>query len=380
MRLLALIEQPDHVCFRYRVQAYESSFAEAGWTLESLPLSLDTFARYRQIRAIRDADVIVLQRKLMPLWQVALLRRKTKTLIYDFDDALFCRDSFHGKSQKSWSRAWRFWGVVYAADAVLGGNEFLCGWARRFTDADRVHYVPTTINAAAYRPATHERLAGAARLIWIGQKSTLPSIQCAQQHLNAAAESLPGLSLVVVADHFPEFQKINVIPRTWSSSTEAEDLASADIGISWLPDDEWSRGKCGLKVLQYLAAGLPVVANRVGANVDMIIPGETGFLADTPEEWRQAIEQLARDPALRRRMGQAARQFVRDRYWADTWGKRFVEIIESTAKRTGQRENSATAVTAASGRIDPANGKGGIPRQMHDAARSSPGNMRTHRA
>ena len=76
---------------------------------------------------------------------------------------------------------------------------------------------------------------------------------------------------------------MKVVFRPWSRETETAELAEGDIGIAYMPDDSWSLGKCGLKVLQYMAAGLPVVANPVGVHREMIVHGETGFLADTPE-------------------------------------------------------------------------------------------------
>src|SRR6266702_1893979 len=111
----------------------------------------------------------------------------------------------------------------------------------------------------------------------------------------------------MVCDRFLRFESLPVIDVSWSEATEAADVASADVGISWVPDDLWSRGKCGLKVLQYQAAGLPVVANPVGVHPEMIRSGVDGFLASTPDDWVEAIRRLADDPDLRRWMGQNAR-------------------------------------------------------------------------
>ena len=114
----------------------------------------------------------------------------------------------------------------------------------------------------------------------------------------------------MICDRFLSLQHLPVVRCLWSEAAAPAALADADIGISWLPDDLWSRGKCGLKVLQYMAAGLPVVANPVGLQAELVRHGETGFLAETPAQWRAAIERLTHDPALRRRLGCAGRQRV----------------------------------------------------------------------
>src|SRR5207249_9771653 len=116
--------------------------------------------------------------------------------------------------------------------------------------------------------------------------------------------------LKLICDRFLKFANLPVTRCRWSGEDEAGDLATADIGISWLPDDAWSRGKCGLKVLQYMAAGLPVVANPVGVQAELVRDGETGFLVRTPEQWQQAIGRLTHDPQLRQRLGQAGRRRV----------------------------------------------------------------------
>src|SRR5262249_38844418 len=113
----------------------------------------------------------------------------------------------------------------------------------------------------------------------------------------------------------------------WSEATEAAELAEADIGINWLPDDLWSQGKCGLKILQYMAAGLPVVANAVGVQADLVRHGETGLAAENASDWLSAIETLARDPVLRRRLGQAGRQRVLDDFSVERGAALWLQVL-----------------------------------------------------
>lgn len=328
MKVLALTEAPNHVCYRYRIEAFASALSARGWTLESLPLLPGIFQRHGQFRLASDADVVVLQRKLLPLWQVRMLRSYAKYLVYDFDDALFHRDSYSRKGPMSWGRLARFWATIYAADAVIAGNDYLRQQASAYIRPERVHVVPTCVDLKLYPIAHHHRRGADVKLVWIGQHSTLMCLNHAQPQLAAAGRRLSGLELHVICNRFPELQGVRVVPRQWSMAGEAFELADADIGISWLPDDPWSLGKCGLKVLQYMAAGLPVIANPVGMNRTMVIHGKTGFLAATPQEWATAVSRLAHDLDLRRRMGEAGRDLVRRCYSVDRWAPEFAALID----------------------------------------------------
>jgi glycosyltransferase involved in cell wall biosynthesis len=178
------------------------------------------------------------------------------------------------------------------------------------------------------------------KLVWIGSRSTASSLLDSRPGLELAAASLPGLGLRLVCDRFPDLgAAITVEHRPWSEATEAEELAEADVGISWLPDHPWSRGKCGLKVLQYMAAGLPVVANPVGMHTRLIDHGRTGFLAETPDQWAAAIGRLAASPELRAEMGLAARQFVAEHYSVARWADFLPRLLEQLTAGPGARES-----------------------------------------
>ena len=332
MKVLALIERPQHVCDRYRIEAYASALFEHGVHLEALPLRQGGAPRIFRLPAVASADLVILQRKLLPRWQLYLVRRFAKRLVYDLDDAVFQRDSFQRKGPKSSRRERLFRATVSAADAVIVGNEYLRHCTVQVDGSKPIHVVPTTVQPQYYSLTRHHRVGANVRLAWIGSSSTLPGLKLAERHLWAASEKVRGLSLRLVCDRNIELDGVNVALRPWASATEAAELAHADIGISWLSDDSWSRGKCGLKVLQYMAAGLPVVANRVGMNRHMVIHGETGLLADSPDEWADAIARLAADPELRSRMGAAGRRVVEQHYAVDRWGPRFARIIKAVAQ------------------------------------------------
>ena len=327
MKVLALIEAAGHVCYRYRIEPFAPAMAERGMLLESAPLQTGAAARLRQFRACRRADVVILQRKLLPVWQLTLLRRSARRLIYDVDDAVFQRDSYSRKGAESTVRMARFWATAYAADAVIAGNGHLKRRIAELVGPEKVRMAPTCIEPSRYRPAEHQRRGPKARLVWIGQSSTLSSLHLAGSHLSAAAQRVAGLQLRVVCDRSIDLPPLHVVSRAWSTAGEAAELADADIGVNWLPDDAWSRGKCTLRVLQYMAAGLPVVANPVGMNRRLVRHGRTGLLAATPGEWAEAIARLANDPELRRRLGAAGRRLIERRYSPSAWERTFCDVV-----------------------------------------------------
>lgn len=331
--MLALIEAPGHVCYRYRLQAFAEALGQQGWTLEAVPLPRSGWDFLAQLPRIAAADAVVLQRKLLPRWRLSLLRKAARLLLYDVDDAVFFRDSNASKQATSASRWRRFRTTVHLADRAMVGNGFLLERAVRCATPGRVRYLPTCIDLDLYPTANHQRSGSQVRLAWIGSRSTMSSLKLAQPGLAAAAHQLPGLELCVVCDQFPELEGVRVVPRVWSSATEGSELANADIGISWLPDHPWSLGKCGLKVLQYMAAGLPVVANPVGMNRELVRHGQTGLLASTPEEWAQAIGRLANSPELRLQMGRAARELIHRHYSVTNWASEFVTMLEELRGR-----------------------------------------------
>jgi glycosyltransferase involved in cell wall biosynthesis len=141
------------------------------------------------------------------------------------------------------------------------------------------------------------------------------------------------LDLKIICDRFLQLRHLPVLCCPWSAATEAVELASADIGISWLPGDLWSRGKCCLKVLQYMAAGLPVVANPIGVQAHLVRHGETGFLAETPEQWSEAIGRLARDPELRRQMGLAGRHRLEREFSVAVGARRWLDLLREVQRQ-----------------------------------------------
>lgn len=328
MKALALVEARNHVCCRYRVRAFEAALASSGWSLTIEPLATELIPRLFQFRRADRFDVVLLQRKLLPGWQLRQLRRHSSRLIFDFDDAVLYRDSYDCRGPHHRRRSDRFQCTVQMADSVIAGNDFLAHCALKAgARPDRVRVIPTCIETNLATPAAEPRRSPGLELVWIGSASTMAGLAQQRPLWERIGREIPGVRLRMVCDHFLRFESLPVVEVAWSEASEAVDVASADVGISWVPDDLWSQGKCGLKVLQYQAAGLPVVANPVGVHPEMIRSGIDGFLASTSDGWVEAIRRLADDPELRRRMGRAARISLETKYSVEQWAPAFVAVI-----------------------------------------------------
>jgi glycosyltransferase involved in cell wall biosynthesis len=330
VRLVALAESESHVCCRYRVAAFRPALAMAGHSLDIRAIPQSLFGRFAIGRDLTSYDAVILQRKLLPRWIIALLRRRVRRLIFDFDDAVWLRDSYAAKGFVDAKRAARFRATIAACDLVIAGNEYLAMEARKYAPAERVRVIPTCVDVARYACASHSVDDGL-RLVWVGSSATLKGLERFAPTLSAIGRAVPGTRLKLICDRFTDFPDLTVERCIWNEATETAEIASADVGIGWVPDDPWSRGKCGLKVLQYQAAGLPVVANAVGVQADFVRDDATGFCANTTEEWVRAIRALSDDVQLRKQLGGAARKQVERLYSVESGARQWLDSLARLA-------------------------------------------------
>jgi glycosyltransferase involved in cell wall biosynthesis len=329
VQLTALVESVGHVCCRYRLDAFRPDLERAGHRLELRPFPRSWWTWLQIKHALGATDAVLVQRRLLPAWQFALLRRAAPRLLFDFDDAIFLRDSYSARGLRSRRRLKRFARTIADADVVIAGNAFLQEEAARWTDRRLIYAIPTCVDPARYPLAEHQGAGKGVQLVWIGSSSTLKGLRAIRPMLEDLGRSWPGLRLKLICDRFFTLDHLPLVPCPWLETTEAEELARADIGLSWVPNDPWSLGKCGLKVLQYMAAGLPVIANPVGVQAEMVRHGETGYLASTVDEWSTAVGRLMHDPALRRRMGEAGRRRVEREFSVAAGAARWVKLLDN---------------------------------------------------
>lgn len=302
-QLLFISKGEDSASTRYRAQQFFPLWHDAGFVPSHITASGGARAVWRMLRHARRADIVVILRKTFPRPLLWLLRRTARVLIFDFDDAIFCNTD----GSPSGTRMIRFISMVRCCDHVWAGNAWLARQASRF-DTD-VTIVPTAIDTARYR-VTATKPVESVDLVWIGSRSTSKYLVTILPALRRALAHVTGLRLKIIADFDLADCGIPTLAIPWQARTEARELASSHIGVAPMPDNDWTRGKCALKVLQYMAAGLPVISSNAGANAEIVRDGATGFLVDDDDAWVERIVQLASDAALRARLGAEGREHV----------------------------------------------------------------------
>lgn len=326
---------PAAPSYRHRLAPAAAALRQAGWRVETdrLPRGRYLTRLLARRRSVAAAHCLVLGKIKLTAGEWGLVRSWPTPAVLDLDDAIWLRKPRGPERgpEAGWWRRMKFDRTCAACDLVLVGNSFLADHARR--NARRVEVVPTSVELSASRAAPGEGMT----VVWIGLPENLMYLEIVRPALERLARRHPRLRLRVVSSAAPEWTAPAVEPVPWTADGEVAALASADLGIMPLTDDDWSRGKCAFKILQYMAAGLPVVASPVGANLDAVVDGETGFLARTSADWERAVERLLLDPGLARRMGDAGRRLVAARYGRARVAATAAGLISSVVQGYGRR-------------------------------------------
>jgi glycosyltransferase involved in cell wall biosynthesis len=337
---------------RYRTFQFLPFFQEAGLDCEVAPLFDDRYLarKYRTGRAhpvdvaralgrrlvhllhARRFDLLVLEYELLPYfpaWIERLLARHGVRYTVDYDDALFHQYDQHRSGLVRSVLGDKIATVMLGARLVTAGNAYLADYAAR-AGAKWVEQVPTVVDLRKYTPLPPDKADGTVTIGWIGSPATARYLDAVAAPLEqvcrdtgarvrligAAAGALPGVPLDLLA---------------WNEATEALDIGAFDIGIMPLADGPWEQGKCGFKLVQYMACGVPVVASLVGANRQIVEHGVNGFLASSAHQWAQALTDLVRDAGLRTRMGAEGRRRVEEVYSTQVVAPRLARLLLQAA-------------------------------------------------
>lgn len=285
---------------------------------------------------LRRYDLIWIEKEMLPWlpggWERRLLG--ATPYVVDFDDAWALRYQTHrlAMARRLLGDKWR--ALLPGAALVLCGSAALEEWARQ-EGALRTALIPTVIDLERYPPRPSP-CNDVLTIGWIGTRSTLPHLALAGE---ALAQACAGgrARLRLIANQTLDLPGVPVEFVPWREDQEAALLSGVDVGIMPLPDAPWERGKCAYKLIQYMAAGRPVVASPVGANAEVVVDGQTGFLATTTSEWISALTALRDDTGLRGAMGAAGRQRIEQRYCLQVQADRLAAALRLAAGEAGRR-------------------------------------------
>jgi len=301
-----------------------------GYTLKKISGILKGFARrFAQLFSLSAYDYVFIHREASPIgppvfeWLIANVFKKK--IIFDFDDAVWLPNTSNANkiaaSVKWHSKTGSICKWAYKCSC---GNEFLANYARQFNPNAIVN--PTTIDLENYHSGTKNQSEIPIKIGWTGTHTTLkyineiiPVFQILQSKIN--------FSIVIISNKKPEIDLQNIEFIQWQKESEIKDLLRFHIGIMPLTDDDWSRGKCGFKALQYMSLGIPALASPVGVNTQIINNGINGFLCSTPQEWEEALLQLLQNENLRCEMGKKAQQKIASHYSVEANTPNFLALF-----------------------------------------------------
>ncbi len=288
------------------------------------------------IKRIKDVlrsdhyDIIFVQREAFMTGSSFFEKKFAKSrarLVFDFDDAIWNHDVSDANKSFGWlkdpSKTVR---IISFSDLVIAGNEYLADYARAFNE--NVIIIPTTIDTDTYKPLPRPEYNNTITIGWSGSITTIRHFELAVPFLTRLKEIYGDkISIKVIGDGNYRNSSLGITGLPWRKEDELQQLCSFDIGIMPIPDDVWSKGKCGLKGLQYMALEIATVMSPVGVNRDIIRDGENGFLASGVEEWVDKVSQLINDKQLRLKLGSEARKTVESSYSVNSQKMHYIQAF-----------------------------------------------------
>ena len=334
---------------RYRTYQYQDRFREAGLETKIFPLFSDLYLetlytpgapkipahvlyrrRWEDMQGTGNCDLAVVEKELLPYLPSAFEKkpfRRARKLLLDFDDAIYLKYRSLDSLLPRLLLRHKIDRLMEWSDGAIGGNRALVEYAA--LHAPRTWTVPTTVEVSKYSAHDHDH-EGLVTIGWIGTPMTVHYLREVRDALQSVAREI-SLRFVVIGAPAPGWEGVEARSQPWSEEREAELVRWLDVGLMPLPDAPWERCKCGLKILQYMAAEVVPVASDVGTNRDIVEDGVDGFLCKTPADWAGRILDLSQDPELRARMGKAARKKVEERYSRDDWAGKLIDIYREVA-------------------------------------------------
>ncbi len=284
-------------------------------------------ARLQDLQKSERTDGMWIQSEALP-WVPSLIEKMAipadSRYVIDCDDAIFHRYDMHRSQLVRRVLGRKIDNLMARSSMVTAGNEYLAERARA-AGAPRVEIVPTVVDLAVYTLAPPKSPETPPVIGWIGTPSTWQEYMEPMIPLLTEVAAEEEARIHAVGASKSNHRLLDIL--AWTEDSEVSRIQSMDIGVMPLSDTPWSRGKCGYKLIQYMACGLPVIASPVGVNADIVEDGVNGFLVSTHQDWRDALTTLLRDPDLRARMGAAGRAKVERDFSLEVWGPRVATLL-----------------------------------------------------
>jgi glycosyltransferase involved in cell wall biosynthesis len=298
----------------------------------------DVLAAYlRRVRAVLSAgrySAAWIEKEVFPFLPAGfetLSKRIGIPNVVDYDDAIFHNYDLHPRWAVRHLLGKKIDTIMAGAAMVIVGNDYLAQRARA-AGAHRVEILPSVVDLSKYPGVQEKTREGPFTIGWIGSPSTTKHLLEAESALKQVCRNRGGKIVLIGAGENP-FSGLMATLCEWDGEREAEEIGNFDVGIMPLPDNPWEKGKCGFKLIQYMACGKPVVASPVGVNREIVVDGVNGFLASSREEWVRALERLKSDTVLCRTMGANGRRMVEEKYCLQVTAPRLHRLFLEAAGR-----------------------------------------------
>ncbi len=269
--------------------------------------------RMNKLRQDRS-DLAIIEQQLFPYLPFPVEKRfLPKNYLVEFDDAIYLT---HPRKLPK---------VIQRASAVIAGNQTLADYSKQYNQ--NVHIVPTVLDSQNFQP--RKKTAREKLIIgWSGIEYNFKYIHTLGSIFSRLAKKYP-VEIVILAASPPRDFDFPFTFEKWNEKTEVDQIGQFDIAVMPLEMDEWCKGKCGLKLLQYMSLEIPSIATPIGVNSEIVKEGENGFTAISQEQWEHSLVRLIEDPSLRTRLGKAARQTVVDEYSLEVWFPKILNLYKS---------------------------------------------------
>ncbi len=346
------IEQWEPILNKDRITIDYYSFADSK-LIATMPLTGNFFGkvfglisasigRLTHLLKLPQYDVIYLYRAAAmvgPSILERIIKLFGKPIVFDFDDAIFLTDTAAANRRFGWAKfSGKTSGICRLSDHVIVGNSYLAEYAKQFNQ--NVTIVPSGVDTVKFIPQKRKRDGNKIIVGWTGSSTSQTHLEMFSPMLKAVFANQSEIELHVHSDREPVLPQIPFVWHRWTTENEVEVLSTFDIGIMPIPDDKWSRGKCAMKALLYMSLGIPTICSNVGANRDVISNGLNGLLCTTTEDWVNAVKSLVNDCKLRRRLGDAGRQTIEERFSAEQCASLFTKVVIDTLIRSASKTSS----------------------------------------